>query len=118
MMLAIPTEARLTILNENTTNERTGDSAKAGRFTPDFRNQVAQQGLIGETRAFESGSHKFKRSENPNELIDEKNQIWKVTEEALVSHQGIQLPRIGGHLAFWFGWITYFSQTEVYEYRK
>ena len=118
MMLAIPTEARLTILNENTTDERTGDTAVEGRFTPDFRNQVAQQGLIGETRAFESRSHKFRRSENPNELLDEKNQIWKITEDALVSSEGIKLPRVGGHLAFWFGWVTYFSQTEVYKYRN
>ena len=115
IMLAVPTEARLTLLNERTTDERQGTRAEKGKFTPNFRNEVAQRGLIGETRAFERNSHSFKPTANKAELSDEKNKIWRVTEDALVSADGEKLPRLGGHLAFWFGWFSYFSQTQVYQ---
>lgn len=115
IMLAVPTEARLTLLNERTSDERQGTRAETGKFTPNFRNEVAQRGLIGETRAFERGSHNFKPTANKAELLDEKNKIWRVTEDALVSADGEKLPRLGGHLAFWFGWFSYFSQTQIYQ---
>lgn len=115
IMLAVPTEARLTLLNERTSDERQGTRAEKGKFTPNFRNEVAQRGLIGETRAFERSSHSFKPTANKAELLDEKNRIWRVTEDALVSADGEILPRLGGHLAFWFGWFSYFSQTQVYQ---
>ena len=44
-----------------------------------------------------------------------KNQIWRITEDALIGAEGEKLPRLGGHLAFWFGWFSYFSQTQVYQ---
>lgn len=115
IMLAVPTEARLTLLNERTSDERQGTRASKGKFTANFRNDVAQRGLIGETRAFERGSHFFKPTANKAELLDEKNKIWRITEDALVSADGEKLPRLGGHLAFWFGWFSYFSQTQVYQ---
>ncbi|MGH9948057.1 MAG: DUF3179 domain-containing protein [Pyrinomonadaceae bacterium] len=115
IMLAVPTEARLTLLNESTSDERTGTKAGKGKFTPNFRNDVAQRGLAGETRAFERGSHIFKPTAKKAELLDEKNKTWRITEDALIAPDGEKLPRLGGHLAFWFGWFSYFSQTEVYK---
>ncbi|GEM_PF-184592 len=114
MMLAMPTEARLTLLDERTPDERMGTRAEAGRFTPNFRNEVAQRGLIGETRAYERGSHTFSPGKSKDELIDERRMVWRVTEDSLISKEGEKLPRLGGHLAYWFGWFAFFPQTKVF----
>ena len=118
MMLAMPAEARLTLLDERTSDERMGTRAEAGRFTPNFRNEVAQRGLIGETRAYERGNHTFRpgKSKSKDELIDERRMVWRVTEDSLISKEGEKLPRLGGHLAYWFGWFAFFPQTEVYRF--
>ncbi len=117
ILLAMPTEARLTLLNERTSDERQGTAAQPGMFSPNFRNDVAQRGLIGETRAFERGAHNFKPSKSKEELIDETGRIWRVTEDNLVAPDGKKLPRLGGHLAFWFGWFSFFPKTEIYSER-
>ena len=114
ILLAMPTEARLTLLNERTSDERQGSLATRGMFTPDLRNEVAQRGLIGETRAYERGTHTFTNSKSKDELLDERGRVWRVTEEALVAPDGERLTRLGGHLAYWFGWFSFYPQTEIY----
>ncbi len=114
MMLAVPTEVRLTLLDERTSDERTGTRAERGRFTLNFRNEVAQRGLIGETRAYARGSHTFSRGKSKDELIDERRMVWRVTEDSLISKEGEKQPRLGGHLAYWFGWFAFFPQTKVF----
>ena len=47
-------------------------------------------------------------------LVDETGRIWTITEAALVSADGSELPRISGHLAYWFGWFAFFPNTLVY----
>jgi hypothetical protein len=37
-----------------------------------------------------------------------------VTEEALVGPDDQHLPRLNGHLSYWFGWYAFFPNTEVY----
>jgi hypothetical protein len=46
--------------------------------------------------------------------VDENGTIWQITPEALVSENGDTLNRLGGHLAYWFGWYAFFPQTQVY----
>jgi hypothetical protein len=36
-------------------------------------------------------------------------EIWRVTEEALVAPTGRSLPRLPGHVAYWFAWSGYFG---------
>ena len=72
-------------------------------------------GLIGETRAYERGLHSFQPSDSADILLDEQGRTWRVTEQALVGPDDERLPRLGGHLAYWFGWFSFFPQTEVYE---
>ncbi len=114
VLLAMPTEARLTLLNERTPDERQGSRAGRGMFTPDLRNEVAQRGLIGETRAYERSTHNFMASRSKDELLDERGRAWRVKEDALIATDGQRLERLGGHLAYWFGWFSFYPQTEVY----
>ncbi len=115
VLLAMPTEARLTLLHERTSDERQGSQADRGMFTPDLRNEVAQRGLIGETRAYERAAHTFAPAKTKDELLDERGQAWRVTEEALIGPKDERLARLGGHLAYWFAWFSYYPQTEVYQ---
>jgi hypothetical protein len=113
-LLAMPTEARLALLHERSSDERAGSATAEEIFSPDLRNEVAQRGLIGETRAFARGTHTFKPAPSKDQLLDEHGQKWRVTEEALIAHNGERLVRLGGHLAYWFGWFSFYPKTEIY----
>ncbi len=67
-------------------------------------------------RAFERGSHRFRRGQGVMELVDTATgEVWSVQEEALVNPaSGQRLARLGGHLAYWFGWFAFYPHTEVY----
>lgn len=114
-LLAIPTDTRLALLSEHKSDARIGSQAGEGQFTPDLRNEVAQRGLIGETRAYERGAHSFHAGARTNELLDERGQKWRVTEDALISDNGEQLHRLGGHLSYWVGWFAFYPKTDIYQ---
>lgn len=67
-----------------------------------------------EVRAYERGSHTFSAGAEEGTLQDEGGRPWQVGEEALVGPDGETLPRLGGHLAYWFGWYAFFPNTQVY----
>jgi hypothetical protein len=69
----------------------------------------------GEVRAYERGNKFFSPSDQPGFVFDQEGQAWEVTEEALISPAGEAAPRLGGHLAYWFGWFAFFPNTLVYE---
>ena len=66
-------------------------------------------------RAYESGSHLF--SEASGTLQSHDGVTWTVTEDALLNDRGDRLPRIAGHVAYWFAWDSYMaSNSELYEF--
>ena len=66
-------------------------------------------------RAYASGDYVFSPGEAENEVVDQAGDVWTVTEDALLNDTGESLERIGGHLAFWFGWYSFYPKTLVYE---
>lgn len=68
----------------------------------------------GAARAYERDGHSFSPGPLPDTLLDEQGQVWTVTEEALIGPADQRLSRLPGHLAFWFGWSTFFPDTELY----
>jgi len=114
-LLAMPTEDRLTLLQERTSSAAKGPRADKGGLSADLRNAVALRGLIGETRAYRRGTHTFTAGASNSEALDEQGHRWRLTEDALVSDNGERLARLGGHLSYWFGWFSFFPKTEVYE---
>jgi hypothetical protein len=67
-----------------------------------------------EIRAYQRGEHTFAPGEDADTVVDETGAVWQVTEDALVSADGTMLDRLGGHLAYWFGWFAFFPNTLVY----
>jgi hypothetical protein len=64
--------------------------------------------LIGDAatrtvRAYESGSREFAAGSDRASLVAD-GQSWRIEEDALVGPDGARLPRLPGHIAYWFAW--------------
>lgn len=66
--------------------------------------------------AYDRGDHIFTpvSIETTTLLLDEAGNEWQVTDDALVSESGETLERLPGHMAYWFGWFSFYPQTAVY----
>ena len=80
----------------------------------DRRSGPAAWAAGAEVRAFERGEHLFSPAEDGRTVLDEMGIAWTVTERELVSPNGDALPRLPGHLAYWFGWLNFNPTTTVY----
>ena len=54
--------------------------------------------------------------EQPSTILDDEDNHWRVTEEALVkvSEPFERLERLPSHNAYWFGWFVFFPLSQVY----
>lgn len=82
-----------------------GDSRRVGPVT---------YNAGGEVRVYDRGEEEFFPGADPDTVIDSEGRIWQVTEEALLGPDGEVAIRINGHLAYWFGWFSFFPNTLVY----
>lgn len=67
-------------------------------------------------RAYERGGYSFAPGSTPTSVVEQKSgEVWQVVEEQLVNpRSGERLPRLGGHISYWFGWYAFYPKTEVY----
>ena len=56
-------------------------------------------------RAYERGQRRF--APDAGKLRDQDGTRWTVTEEALLAPDGTRLPRVAGHISYWFAWDNY-----------
>ena len=119
----VPKAYPLDLLTEaGVVNDQVGDTAVtlvANRGIVEVEGQNQYVGPVtydagAEVRAYDRGEHSFVPNENPDEVVDEAGEVWQVTEEGLVAEDGRILPRINGHLAYWFGWYAFYPETELY----
>jgi hypothetical protein len=102
-----------TIVGTNLVLVATGEIVTvSGRSVRQNRDRAYTAG--SEVRAYERGAYQFSATDDPAVLRDEAGQLWQVTEEALVAANGQALPRLSGHLAYWFGWYSFFPNTLIY----
>ena len=67
--------------------------------------------LIGETRtrtvrAYRSEGRRFTADDSSTTLLSD-GQTWRMTENELIGSDGTKMPRIAGHVAYWFAWAGY-----------
>ena len=67
-----------------------------------------------EVRAYARGAFRFKPGKDTLAPVDQEGRPWRATEEALEGPGGEKLPRLPGHLAYWFGWFSFYPRTEIY----
>jgi hypothetical protein len=65
-------------------------------------------------RAYERDGHTFQPGADAGTVVDETGAVWTVSETALTSPDGTELPRLSGHLAYWFGWYAFYPETLLY----
>jgi hypothetical protein len=70
--------------------------------------------LIGDAatrtvRAYRSEGLRFGKGTRADEVV-EAGTPWRVTEDALVGPGGRTLPRLPGHIAYWFAWSGYLGR--------
>jgi hypothetical protein len=76
--------------------------------------------LIGDqatrtVRAYERGDLEFAPVAG-GKLSSGDGVVWELGEEAMVAADGSSLPRVAGHIAYWFAWNGYLgAQSELYE---
>lgn len=68
----------------------------------------------GEVRAYHRGPESFRPGATPQTVLDTDGRVWRVTEEGLIGPNSKMARRINGHLAYWFGWYSFFPHTLVY----
>ena len=103
---------------------RTADGAKAwplalfagGRVINDRIGRVDVV-LIGDAatrsvRAYRSAGQKFRSGSGSNHLTA-GGIVWRIAEDALIGADGRRLPRLPGHVAYWFAWRGYFANSAV-----
>lgn len=107
---------------EEVINDTIGDIpivliAARGDITVDgnsLRDGQVRYNAGGEVRAYNRGNEIFTSGPDPDSVIDSSGRIWQVTEEGLAGSDAEFLPRINGHLAYWFGWFSFFPRTLLY----
>ena len=80
---------------------------------------AADQGVGA--RAYHSGPQRFSLppagpANDGIMLIDEKGRSWRVEEDALVlvENPAERLPRLASRYSYWFGWLAFNPDTQVY----
>ena len=64
-------------------------------------------------RAYERGDREF--VVRPDGGIDGPGGEWRITETDLIGPAGERLPRVAGHIAYWFAWENYLGpRSELY----
>lgn len=76
---------------------------------------ILEDGGLG-AAAYDRGDHTFTAAspDSAQRLLDENGLEWHVTDDALVNADGDSLDRLPGHMAYWFGWYSFYPRTEVY----
>lgn len=67
----------------------------------------------GASRVYETKGTKFMSWDQNASATDTNGATWTVTESKLVSPDGQELFRLPAHRAFWFGWFSAYSNTEL-----
>ena len=66
-------------------------------------------------RAYDAGGRDFSAGDNGLEDLIAQGETWRVGEEALTDEGGAMLPRLPGHIAYWFAWSGFSSGASFYE---
>lgn len=96
------------VLKERVVNDRLGEQNLV----------VVADPSSGAVRAYARGDQTFSPGGTATELRDGAGRRWRIDEEALTALEPVDgaltLPRLPGHQAFWFGWYSFFPETDLY----
>ena len=77
------------------------------------KDQVFAMTEVGARRAWPlaafAGGQRFARSGDAAVVVGADGRNWRIGKDALFGPGGERLPRLAGHLAYWFAWDNYFG---------
>ncbi len=67
-------------------------------------------------RAYERHDYSFVLGSTPTSVVEQTSgEVWQVREEYLFNRRSEErLPRLGGHISYWFGWYAFYPNTKIY----
>ena len=76
--------------------------------------------LIGDAasrtvRAYDARGRDFTATFGDADTVESEGHSWMIKEESLTSVDGQTLPRLPGHIAYWFAWSAYKSDAPLFE---
>ncbi|MEM6383041.1 MAG: DUF3179 domain-containing protein [Pseudomonadota bacterium] len=81
--------------------------------TVGFQDVLVLTDASGANRVYDPMGVTFADYDQDSGLTDAEGVAWTMTEDALTSQDGRQLPRLPAHRAFWFGWHAAFPETRL-----
>lgn len=107
------------LIGEVVVNDMIGDTslvliASHGVLTVRSSGSLSTYNAGGEVRVYDRGGETFSPGPSDSTVLDSAGNSWQITEEALVGPNGELAPRVNGHLAYWFGWYSFFPKTLLY----
>ncbi|WOO39501.1 DUF3179 domain-containing protein [Rubellicoccus peritrichatus] len=106
-------------LRVNSPDEQLAISVDFLRKNPIYHDQIGEERFVvltdksGANRVYERGGNHFVTFDGEFALIDKQGHEWEMSEDRLVSEDGIILERLPYHRAFWFGWYAQFPDTRL-----
>ncbi len=71
--------------------------------------------LAEAARTYERAGHNFTPTQDPDVVLDEDGVQWRVEETGLVKSDGTEtLARLPGQVSYWFGWVAFHPDTEIF----
>ncbi len=86
---------------------------------PVYQNRVEDMNFVvftdasGANRVYDAQGVHFQSWDQNTTAIDESGQKWRLSESRLEAADGKQLFRLPAHRAFWFGWFSAYSHTQL-----
>jgi len=99
--------------------EQVAISTEFLKTRPVYHDQIGDQNYVvltdetGANRVYDPEDIKFFSFTGNRTARDLNNQIWKVTENKLISESGRELKRLPYHRAFWFGWHASYPDSKL-----
>lgn len=63
--------------------------------------------INGDVRAYAGNGRAFSGVDDQTDHVTSGGETWTVTEDALIGPGGQRLPRLAGHIAYWFAWQSF-----------
>jgi hypothetical protein len=71
--------------------------------------------LAEAARTYERAGHDFAPTQDPDVVLDEDGVEWRVEETGLVKSDDTEtLARLPGHVSYWFGWVAFHPETDLF----
>lgn len=67
----------------------------------------------GANRVYETGGRRFKSWDRQATAVDAQGKVWRLTESALRTDDGLVMRRLAAHRVYWHAWAAHYPETRL-----